>query len=181
MPRGWNVVVTLAPEGYRDAVRILRDFGEISKTPFRDVLVMRVDLEAREFLEKLRELLSGDKTLANAAARVIPVTETFSFSTAEEFRSGAMAAVRPWARELAGKTFHVRMHRRGFGDTLQSQAEERALGEFLLDHVGGDQEPAHVDFDDPDIVIGVETVGEEVGVCRWSRSERERYELLRFD
>jgi tRNA(Ser,Leu) C12 N-acetylase TAN1 len=177
----WNVVVTLAPDGYRDAVRILRNFGEISRTAFRDVLVMRVELDIREFQERLHELLRNDKTLENSVSRIIPATARFSFASAAEFRAKLKEAVRPWADELAGKTFHVRMHRRGFHGELQSQVEERAIGDFLLKCLEEHQCSAHVEFDDPDVVVAVETVGEEAGVSRWSRADLERYELLRFD
>lgn len=185
-PRGeimhdWNVVVTLAPEGYRDAVRILRNFGEISRTSFRDVLVMRVEQEAHEFQEMLHELLRNDATLANSVSRLIPVTDKFSYSSAEEFRTKIKEVVRPWVDEFAGKTFYVRMHRRGFHGALMSRAEESALGEFLLDCLKEDQSDTHVGFENPDIVIAVETVGEDAGLSRWSRADLDRHELLRLD
>jgi tRNA(Ser,Leu) C12 N-acetylase TAN1 len=168
------------PEGYRDAVRILRDFGDISKTAFRDVLVMRIELNADDFQEMIRKLLLVDKTLANSVSRIVPVTARFSFSSSEEFRTKVQEAVRPWAGELAGKSFHVRMHRRGFHGELGSQEEERAIGDFLLRLVG-EHRGTCVVFEDPDMVIAVETVGQEAGVSRWSRDELGRYELLRFD
>ena len=177
----WNVVVTSAPEGYRDAVRILRDFGEIARTWFRDVLVMRVGHEVHEFQEMLRELLENDATLANSVSRIIPVTDKFAYSSAEEFREKATEVVRPWARELGGKTFYVRMHRRGFKDVLNSHAEERAMGQFLLECIEDDRSGTHVRFQDPDVVIAVETVGEDAGLSRWCRADLDRYELLRLD
>jgi tRNA(Ser,Leu) C12 N-acetylase TAN1 len=177
----WNVVVTVAPEGYHDAIRVLRDFGEISRTWFRDVLVMRVEKEAHEFQEMLRELLQNDATLANSVSRLIPVTDKFSYSSAEEFRTKAKEVVRPWANELAGKTFYVRMHRRGFHEVLTSHTEESALGEFLLDCIREDRSDTHVRFENPDFVIAVETVGEDAGLSRWSRADLDRYELLRLD
>ncbi|HEX6259500.1 MAG TPA: THUMP domain-containing protein [Woeseiaceae bacterium] len=180
MPHDWNVVVTLMPEGYGDAMRILSDFGDITKTAFRDVLVMRIELNADEFQERVRELLVVDKTLANSVSRIVPVTARFSFSSSEEFRAKVQEAVRPWAGELAGKSFHVRMHRRGFHGELRSQEEERAIGDFLL-RLLGEHRGTRVVFEDPDVVVAVETVGQEAGVSRWSRDELGRYELLRFD
>lgn len=180
MLQEWNVVVTLIPEGDRDAVRILRDFGEVSKTPFRGVFVMRVEPDVYEFQEGIRDLLLVDKTLANSVSRIVPVTARFSFSSAEDFRVKVQGAVEPWAGELTGKAFHVRMHRRGFHGELSSQEEERALGDFLLRRLA-EHPDTRVVFEDPDVVIAVETVGEEAGVSRWSRDELDRYELLRFD
>ena len=178
--RDWNVVATVAPEGFRDAIRILSDFGEVSKTPFRDVLAIRTALHASEFLEALKALTDKDKTLLNSVARLTPVTSGFSFSSASEFRARVTEAVLPWARELAGKAFFVRMHRRGFHEQLNSHVEERAIGRFLIDHSEDERSRPRVDFEDPDVVIAVETVGERGGVSLWTRADLERYELLRF-
>lgn len=180
MIQDWNAVVTLIPEGDRDALRVLRDFGEVSKTPFRGVFVMRADLDAVELQEGIRDRLLVDKTLANSVSRIVPVTARFSFASSQEFRARLEAAVEPWADELAGKAFHVRMHRRGHHADLSSQEEEKALGEFLLRRLA-DQPGTRVVFEDPDVVIAVETVGEEAGVSRWARDDLDRYELLRFD
>ena len=142
---------------------------------------MRVEQGVVEFQETLHELLQSDATLLNSVARLIPVTDRFTFSSAEEFRSKAMDVVRRWTDELAGKTFYIRMHRRGFHGTLDSHAEERALGRFVLDCIEHGPGDAHVRFENPDFVIAVETVGEEAGLSRWSREDLGRYELLRFD
>jgi tRNA(Ser,Leu) C12 N-acetylase TAN1 len=180
MLQDWNVVVTLIPEGQRDAMRILRDFGQVSKTPFRGVFVMRVEPDVYEFQERIRDLLLVDKTLANSVSRIVPVTTRFSFSSADDFRTRLQAAVEPWAGEFAGTSFHVRMHRRGFHGELSSREEEKALGDFLLRHLA-EHPHTRVALEDPDMLIVVETVGEEAGVSRWSRDDRDRYELLRFD
>ncbi len=82
-----NVVVSLAPESYRHAVRILRNFGENSHTSFRDVLVTRVEQEVHEIQAMLHELLRNDSTLANSVSRLIPVTDKLTYSSAEEFRT----------------------------------------------------------------------------------------------
>lgn len=179
--RDWNVVATVATEGFRDSIRILSDFGEVSRSAYRDVIVMHTELGARELLEALRKLTETDKTLLNAVARLTPVTRRFAFSSAGEFRSRVTAAVLPWVPELEGRTFFVRMHRRGFHEELSSQVEERALGRFLVDSLDGEQGRARVGFEDPDVVIAVETVGGQAGVSRWTRADLDRYELLRFD
>jgi tRNA(Ser,Leu) C12 N-acetylase TAN1 len=177
--RDWNVVVTVLPDGFRDAVRILAPFGPVVATDYYGVLVMKVD-DGRAFMESLRALLTRDATLANAVARLVPVTETFTYESAEEFRAKTDAVVAAWAADLASRRFYVRMHRRGFKGKLASNAEERRLGEFLLAHVPPGSEPAHIDFDRPDVVIAVETVGTQAGLARFSRVDLERYELLRL-
>lgn len=177
--RDWNVVVTVLPDGFRDAVRILAPFGPVVATDYYGVLVMKVD-DGRAFMESLRALLTRDATLANVVARLVPVTETFTYESAEEFRAKTDAVVAAWASDLAGRRFYVRMHRRGFKGKLASNAEERRLGEFLLARVPPGREPAHIDFERPDVVIAVETVGTQSGLARFSREELDRYELLRL-
>lgn len=177
--RDWNVVVTVLPDGFRDAVRILAPFGPVVATDYYGVLVMKVD-DGRAFMESLRALLTRDATLANVVARLVPVTETFTYESAEEFRAKTDAVVAAWAADLAGRRFYVRMHRRGFKGKLASNAEERRLGEFLLARVPPGREPAHIDFERPDVVIAVETVGTQSGLARFSREELDRFELLRL-
>lgn len=179
--RDWNVVVTLLPEGYGDAVRILRQFGDIARSAFRDVLVMRIETDAHDFQEAIHELLSKDATLANAVARLIPVTATFSFETADEFRTKAVQAARQWTNDLADRSFYVRMHRRGFAESLNSHEEERAIGESLIEGLREAHPETRVRFDGPDFVIAVETVNREAGLSLWSRADLDRHELLRFE
>lgn len=177
----WNVVVTLLPEGFRDATRILPRFGQVWRTAYWDVLVMRTEQPAREFLEAVRELLVRDATLANAVARLVPVTETFTYTTPEAFRTNARAVVTAWATDLEGKRFYVRMHRRGFKGVISSHDEECALGDYVLARLQREGSTAHVSFDDPDWVIAIETVDDRAGLSRWARDDFERYELLRLD
>jgi tRNA(Ser,Leu) C12 N-acetylase TAN1 len=177
--RDWNVVVTLLPEGFRDAIDLLSRFGEVTATHYFGVLVMRV-ADTRAFLEALRDLLDVDARLANAVARIVPVTEKFSYESAAEFRTKARAALEPWVAVLAGRRFHVRMHRRGFKGEIASGAEERSLGEFLLERIRAAGAHAHVAFEHPDVVIAVETVDHEAGLALFTRADLARYELLRI-
>lgn len=176
----WNVVATLLPEGFRDAVRALEPFGRVSRTAFAGVLVQRTDLAPRDYLEAVREVLSEDATLANAVARLVPVMQTFVFHSAEEFEQRATDAVEAWIDALAGKRFFVRVHRRGFKGRMTSSAEERVLGDHLLGCLHDRGQTAQVDFDDPDVVVVVEMVGARAGVACWTREDMRRYELLRI-
>jgi len=177
--RDWNVVVTVLPEGFRDAVRILSAFAPVASTDYYGVLVMRVE-DGRAFLEALRDLLQTDASLANAVARVVPVTDTFSYGSTDEFRSKTEAVVESWVGALAGKRFYVRMHRRGFKGRLSSSAEERRLGAFLLSRIPSETMGTRVDFTHPEVMIAVETVGNEAGLALYTRADLDRYELLRL-
>jgi tRNA(Ser,Leu) C12 N-acetylase TAN1 len=152
----------------------------VARTSYWDVLVMTTPQSAHEFLAALQESVEHDATLINAVARVVPVTDTFSFDSPEAFREGVTRVALPWAEDLAGKRFYVRMHRRGFKGRLSSTDEERALGDALLRRVHEHGGTATVAFERPDWVIVIETVDSRAGLSRWARDDLERYELLRI-
>jgi tRNA(Ser,Leu) C12 N-acetylase TAN1 len=86
-----------------------------------------------------------------------------------------------WVAQLAGKRFHVRMHRRGMKGRLSSQAEERHLSEVLLAALEEAGTPGRVAFEDPDAVVAVETVGAGAGLSLWSREALHQYPFLKLD
>ncbi len=178
--RDWNVVASVRERGYRQARDVLEEFGPVAKTDFYNVLVLKVEV-TRHLLETLRERFGADESLASALARVVPVTRRFTFQTPEEFERRAKEAVLPWVSELAGKGFHVRMHRRGFKGRLSSQHEERFLDGFLMEQLEKAGTPARITFESPDVIIDVETLGQEAGLALWTREELKRYPFLGLD
>jgi tRNA(Ser,Leu) C12 N-acetylase TAN1 len=110
---------------------------------------------------------------------VAPVSAAFAFMTPAEFESRADEAVRAFLPLLAGKRFHVRMHRRGFKGRLAQHVEERRLGEAILAALAADGATAQVAFEDPDAVLVIETVGQRAGLALWTREQLERYPFLR--
>jgi tRNA(Ser,Leu) C12 N-acetylase TAN1 len=176
----WNVVVAVYDRAFREAKTLLSNFGTVRGSDYRNVLVMNVE-NVETFLDEVQSTLVRDASLANAVSRIIPVTDYFCFSNPEEFESKARAVVAKWVPELIGKRFYVRMQRRGFKGKLSSHDEEQVLGRFLLERTAIAGGEATVDFDDPDIVIVVETLGQQAGLSRWTREQLERYELLRLD
>ncbi|MGE5237721.1 MAG: hypothetical protein ACM3ON_02850, partial [Chloroflexota bacterium] len=125
----WNVVVTIHTGGLARAFSILQEFGALKKTAFFNVLVMRSD-DITRMIEALSERLVRDTNSLSFLSRLIPVTHTFTFQTPEEFRKKAADTVMQWIPKLGGKSFHVRMHRRGFRERMASPDEER-----FLDHI----------------------------------------------
>lgn len=179
--RDWNVVVTVNENGFNKARRALKKFGEVARTDYFNVLVMRVDDSAR-FLDELSRELEKDSELAESVARAVPVDRTFQFQNVEEFERTAKELVKPWVSRIAGKKFHVRMHRRGFKGKLSSQNEERFLDEFLLDEAAEAGHASKVDFGDPDLIISLETLGQSAGVSLWEKKDFSRLNrLLRLD
>jgi len=180
--RDWNVVVTaqMADHGYRIASELLRDFGTVCNTDFFNVLVMRVD-EPFRFLDDLHAHLDALPGARASLARVMPVTSRFSFQSPEQFEARAQEQVKPWLARLAGSAFHVRMHRRGFKGRLSSQHEELFLDYHIIDCLHMQQQNARIDFVDPDLIIALETVGQDGGMSLWTREQRQRYSLLKLD
>lgn len=176
----WNAVITVHEEGYNRAKRLLEQFGEVARTEFFNLLVMRT-ADTRRFLEELRDSAERDPEFAALLARVVPVTLTFAFQSPEEFDGKARQAVCAWIPTLAHKGFHVRMHRRGFKGRLSSMEEERFLDQYLLEALALAGTPGRITFEDPDAVIALETVGPRAGLSLWTREEMQRYPFLHLD
>jgi tRNA(Ser,Leu) C12 N-acetylase TAN1 len=176
----WNVVVTVQEEGYNRARQLLERFGAVGKTDFFNVLLMRVT-DHRELMEKLREEGTLDPAGLACLARVVPVLQSFSFQSPAEFEEKARQAVTAWLPALQGKSFHVRMHRRGFKGKLSGMDEEKFLDRHLLEALELAGEPGRISFEDPDAIIVVETIGPRAGLSLWTREELQRYPLLHLD
>lgn len=177
--REWNVVASIQQEGFRESIRLLAQYGEVGKTDYFNVLVAKVE-DIQVFLEALRARVEAEPGTMNFLGRVVPVTRTFSFQNPAEFEERAKEAALAWVPELAGKTFHVRMHRRGLKGRLSSQEEEKLLAGALLADLG-ENEPGRIDFEDPDAILAVETVGTRAGLSLWTREALQRYSFLRLD
>ena len=173
----WNVIISIHERGFRETIRLLEPFGSINRTDYFNVLVMKTD-----DIELLKETLWREITespgILNFISRVVPVTDTFTFQNKEEFESRATGIVLQWVSRLAGKRFHVRMHRRGFKRRLSSMDEERLLDDALLQELEKKGTPGKIDFDNPDAVIAVETVGQRAGISFWTHAELENYPFL---
>lgn len=174
----WNVVVTTRDEGFEAAEEELEDLGAVSRTDYFNVLVMRVE-DPDAFLEELADRARMIPDLMDRVlSRVAPARESFGFQSAEEFEERATRIARELAPRLAGKTFYVRVHRRGFRNSLSSHEEERLIAGAVFDALEEEGLDAEVDFDDPDAVVVVETVGPRAGVSVWSREDLESFPFL---
>ena len=176
----WNVVATGYEGGYRTTRGFLAPFGPIARTPYFNVLVMRVD-DREAFLAAVAAAVEKEPGLLNFLSRLIVCEAAFPFQSAEEFETRARAVVLPWVPRLAGKSFHVRLHRRGFKGKLSSPEEERFLDDALLDALAAAGTPGKIAFDDPDAVIVIETVDNRAGIALFTREEMARYLFVRAD
>ena len=176
----WTVVATSHEQGFDRARQLLGQFGHVFRTDYFNVLLLVPD-DPEAFLERFAAMVENVPQVMDVLSRVVPAADGFTFESPEDFEAKARAIVLGWASRLHGKSFYVRMHRRGFKGRLPSQQEERFLDEALLARLQEVGEPGHIDFEDPDAVIDVETVDNRAGLSFWTRDDLKRYPFLKVD
>lgn len=174
----WTVVASTHPEAFERGRQLLEQFGRVDRTDYFNVLVLVPD-DPDGFLQRFAAMAANVPGVLEILSRVMPAARCFDFQSPEEFEEKARAIVLEWLPRLAGRRFHVRMHRRGFKGRISSQAEERFLDEALLAALDEAGAPGHIDFADPDAVIDVETVGGRAALAIWTREELKKYPFLR--
>jgi tRNA(Ser,Leu) C12 N-acetylase TAN1 len=179
----WNVVATVYDQrGLRRARRFFSRYGDVARTGFYNVLVLRV-LDIDGFLQAMAAALKDNAGMFNDVARIMPARAIFSFESVAEFEHKARSIACQWADRLAGKSFYVRLHRRS-GDSpakLRSHTEEVLLDQAIQQHLRETGRPGSVRFEDPDYVLDIETVGPQAGMSLWSRDDLARFPFLRVD
>lgn len=174
----FNLVVTMERDGrFGHLMKELELYGEFRRTEFFGVVLGRVaDVEA--FLETIRAKREKQLTAFQDVGRVIPLDKVFSFRP-ETFLELVAAAIRPYLPVLAGKRHYVRLERRGFKGVIVSPEAEQALDGFIADELAALGASAEVDFENPDAVVVVETIGDRCGVTLLARKTMERYHFVR--
>lgn len=178
--KDWNVVVTVQESRFKDAVPLLWKYGRVEKTSYFNVVTMQVE-DTAAFLEAFRQGVEQDPDALLSIGRIVPCTHGFLFQSVEDFETKAQDAARAFLGYWADHCFCVRMHRRGFQRTMSSQEEAANLGEFLKRELLRRGTPARVTFEDPDMILAVEAIGQRAGMSLWSREQRARYPFLKLD
>jgi hypothetical protein len=174
----WNVLAT-SVEGARPILLAgLRRYGAFRGAGYRNVAMGRVP-DVPAFLSLLGDDLARDTVLAAALARILPITHTFRLDDADPLASleAVLAELHPG---MAGRSFFVRLERRGLHGTLHSSNVERTLGATLwrLEEAAGHQ--PRVTFGDPDVIIAIETLGDRAGIALIDRALRTAYPFVRI-
>ena len=178
--KDWNVVASVREGEFSHGRKLLEQFGQTEKTGFFNILVLWTP-EPAGLLDSLAELARQDPDALKSLARVIPVFHTFTFQSPGEFEAKACAAARGHLPMLDAGSFHVRMRRRGFKGRLSSMNEEQFLDHYLLAELEQQGSQGRITFDDPDVIIALETVGAQAGLSAWTREQLHRYPLLHLD
>lgn len=175
----WNVLVT-AQEGQGGRLRrMLRPLVSLEWSPFRNVALAWVP-DVPALLDAVAELRERRPRLDALLGKLVPIDASFTVDL-PRFREHVQDIVTPWLPRLAGGSFHVRLVRRGHKGALDSHATEQALGAWIVDTLEAAGTPVTVDFDDPDLVVLVEVVGDVAGVTLVPRALRTRHSFVRVD
>jgi tRNA(Ser,Leu) C12 N-acetylase TAN1 len=174
----WNLVATAHGGRRHDLVYALRPIVRLRRAGYAEVLLGRTD-DLEGCLAQIRERADADPTFAaEVLARVVPVTRTFALAADVEAQLRAETAA--FLDALVGKTFHVRVERRGHKQVVRSDRLERALGTALVAALETRGGAPRVTFTDPDVIVAVELIGEAGGVGLVPRDLRARYPFVRL-
>jgi tRNA(Ser,Leu) C12 N-acetylase TAN1 len=173
----WNVLATSVEGGRPVLLAGLRRHAPFRGGGYRNVAIGRV-ADVPAFLTALRDDLASDTILAASVARVLPIAHTFQLD-ANDPAASLEAALAPLHARLGGRSFFVRLERRGLHGTLHSSAVERALGATLWRLLEAAGHTPRVTFTDPDVVVAIETLGSRAGIALLDRALREAYPFVR--
>lgn len=176
----WNVVATAHEDGFAAACRMLQRHGELSHTDYFNVVVLKVP-DSDTFLTEFGRQVEEEPGILNFVSRVVPAQFAVNFSDPKMFETVTRELALHWVPDLAHRSFHVRMHRRGFKGRLSSPAEERFLDEALLSALEAAGTPGRISFEDPDAIISVETVSNRCGLSFWTREDLLHYPFIGVD
>src|SRR5512139_2021414 len=175
----WNVLVTSREGAQRHLRRALRPLVRLRRSAFRNVLLGQVD-DIETFLGALAERCAQRPALQNWLGKVLPIERTFALDLSRLQQQLADETALLLDR-LVGRSFHVRVERRGHKGVVHTQATEVALGSHIYTALEARGQPARVTFGDPDVVLVVEVVGDAVGLGLVTRELRQRYAFVQID
>lgn len=167
----WNLVVTAHGGRRHDLVRALRPIVQLRRAGYSEVLVGRTD-DVDACLDAIAARVEADPILATEVlARVIPVERTFAL--AADVDAQLVEELATVGDALVGKTFHVRVERRGHRRLLMSDHLERLLGGTLVETLKAQGATPKVTFKDPDLIVAVELIGDAAGLGLVTRRHRQ--------
>lgn len=173
----WNVLATAKNREQRHLARLLKRLGDFRWTRFLGVLVGRVE-DHQAFFEQLQRCEEDEPGFLDPLARIVPIDRTFEF-TLETFASQLKELVLAYTEQIDSGSFYVRIERRGHAGEIHSQALEQELDEAVRDTCAQKDWTPTVDFNDPDIIIVAETLGDACGIGAIPRSMRKQFPFVR--
>ena len=178
-PVAWNLVVTSQHGFQRRLRRALVPLVRLRRTVFRNVLVGWAE-DPAALCEAVASLLEQRPHVGRWLGKILPLARTFVVD-ADAFDAQVRHEAEPLLDALAGGTFHVRIERRGHKGVINTQASERALGEYVYETLRARGAQPVVRFRDPDAVLAVEVLGEVGGIGVVTRGVRTRFPFVKID
>lgn len=170
----WNLLAT-SLEGHREALLYaLRPLARFRRGGFPNVMVATVE-DPTAFLDALREAYERSQLVRGALGKVIPITKTFRLASPETFIDEVAAALELMSERLSSRTFFVRVFRRGHRNAIDSTRAEGEVGARLITSLESRGAHAKVSFADPDFVVVIETLRDEIGIALLDRELRATY------
>ncbi|MFP3866669.1 MAG: THUMP domain-containing protein [Desulfobacteraceae bacterium] len=176
--KDWNVVLTAYMNRGRQLLRIIGVLGEFQSSGFHEVFVGRVP-EVAEFLDHLHRQWQEDPELSEVLSTVVPVRQVFPF-TLENLLPQLQEATRQLLGEIGDARFYVRMKRRGHKGELSSLAVEQELDAFLKEECARRGQNCHIDFDQADKIIIIETIHNQCGIGLVTQEMKARYPFIKI-
>lgn len=171
-----NVLVTSFRFHEGKALRILGEFGEFKGTEFRDIILGKVE-DKEKFLEAIKPKMEADAS--KSISRIIPFDSFFVFE-AEKLLDKLKEVIAVYTGFVAeNELFDIRMKRRGLKGVINSQEVENALREHFSELLKTKGIKAKLDFEKPDKIIVIETVGQQCGVGLISKDLTAKYSFVR--
>ena len=178
-PLGWNIVMTSRQGGQRRLRNAVRRLVRLRLSGFRNVFIGRVD-DPRALFTALAELRERYPRLDEWLGKVVPIEHTFLLD-ASAAAAQLQQETTPLLDRLAGRTFHVRLERRGHKGSINTHATEKAVGEHLYAALEARGQRPVVQFNDPDAVVVIEIIGEVAGVGLVTRELRQSFPFVKID
>ena len=173
------MIATARPGHEREVEAALGRLGEICASPFPGVVLVAVD-DVESFADDLSAVIADEPALGRALGRVLPAQHTFHYESLAELEEITRGLTDDWTEDLGGSTFHVRCHRRGRVNDVDTVEEEDFLGDVILGRLDDRGTPGTVSFDDPDVVVDIETLNDEAAISMWTRDDLNAYPFLRI-
>jgi tRNA(Ser,Leu) C12 N-acetylase TAN1 len=175
----WNVLVTAQEGSARDLKRLINQHGAFRWSRFRNVLLGRV-VDAEEFFRALAAQLEKKPFAVSWLGKALPICVTFPVHP-ESFIDDLAQRLSSLVEGLKGKSFHVRVERRGHKGDLRTHEIERQMGDYLWEELQRQGGQPVVSFKDPDVVVAVEIVGATAGVAVVARRLWQEFPFVKID
>ncbi|MFQ6009813.1 MAG: hypothetical protein ACE5J7_01705 [Candidatus Aenigmatarchaeota archaeon] len=165
----WNVIVTTQRRDIREAFKQLRPHGEFKRSAFRGILTGKVE-NKEEFMDRMKEVKFP------AFFRIIPIDAVFLFEP-DKLTDRLKEMMPKYAEKIPeGESWDIAFERRGLKGAINSMEITNILREQVKNLTKG-----RLDFEKPENIIVIETLGKECGVGFLSKEMKEKYHFVRAD